>query len=156
MIYERLNDQYFQRWKGSLDSTTGKLRTYKLFKEELKFEDYLYLPPKLRLPLTKFRVSAHQLRIEIGRYHRPRPLPVEERICLHCDSGEVEDEFHFLVNCQLYKSIREQLIKRCVDINGCFHHLAREEKLRIIMKQLDPSTLANYVRCAFKIRNSEN
>ena len=41
--------------------------------------------------LTKFRISAHNLKIERGRYLR---LPVEERICVLC-GGNVEDEIYF-------------------------------------------------------------
>ena len=64
MISKRLHDQYLQHCRGSLDNTSGKLRMYKLFKEELQLEEYLYLSPNLKLPLTTLRVSAHQLLIE--------------------------------------------------------------------------------------------
>ena len=42
-------------------------------------ESYLLLPSHLRTALLRFRISCHQLRIEIGRYLRP-PLPAQERI----------------------------------------------------------------------------
>ena len=45
-----------------LNETAGKLRTYKLFKIHFKIESYLNLPVHLRVPLTKFGVSAHIMR----------------------------------------------------------------------------------------------
>jgi hypothetical protein len=45
---------------------------------------------------TEFRISAHRLRIELGRYQGTLR---QDRMCLHCSSGEVEDEIHYLLNC---------------------------------------------------------
>ncbi len=39
------------------------------------------------------------LEIETARWQNK---PVEERICKVCDSGEVENEFHFIFSCILY------------------------------------------------------
>ena len=51
-----------------------------------------------RAMLSKLRISAHKLAIEGGRYLN---IPKHERICTACNSGEVEDEEHFLLNCSL-------------------------------------------------------
>ena len=44
--------------------------------------------------LTQFRVSAHRLEIESGRYKKKT---VSERICKFCNLNTVEDEVHFYV-----------------------------------------------------------
>lgn len=62
-----------------LKETAGKLRTYKLFKSHFEVESYLNLPAHLRVPLTRFRVSAHTLRIETN-ISPPHPMPLEERL----------------------------------------------------------------------------
>ena len=67
-VKERLTDQYTQSWRQMLRESTGKLRTYRTFKHDFRMEAYLNLPVYLRIPVTKFRVSAHPLRIETGRY----------------------------------------------------------------------------------------
>ena len=59
-------------------------------------ESYLLLPLYLRTALLRFRISCHQLRIEIGRYLRP-PLPGQERVCLFGNDGSIEDEKHFML-----------------------------------------------------------
>jgi hypothetical protein len=54
--------------------------------------------------VIKIRVSNCNLNIEKGRYLK---LPVEQRICQLCHM-DVEDEFHFLMNCD--KLIHERVI----------------------------------------------
>ena len=48
----------------------SKLRTYALVKTEIGFEKYLseIKNPFLRIEMTKFRLSNHNLMIEIGRH----------------------------------------------------------------------------------------
>ena len=45
---------------------------------------------------SKFRLSNHRLPIQ---QRRSSGIPRDERICTVCDSGEVGDEFHYLLNC---------------------------------------------------------
>ena len=56
-----------------------------------------------RAMLSKLRISALKLAIEGGRYLN---IPKHERICAACNSGEVEDEEHFLLNCSLYNAVK--------------------------------------------------
>ena len=72
-------------------------RGHRLFKKKVCFEKYLtYLPSILRQRVLKFRLSNHRLPI---RKRRSLGIPRDERICTVCDSGEVGDEFHYLLNC---------------------------------------------------------
>ncbi len=74
------------------DSTAYlKLRTYKLFKEEFKLENYLSSTKNLNhtLDLFRFRISSHNLRIETGRYTRPK-IPLNQIMCIYCTSQAVE------------------------------------------------------------------
>jgi len=56
---------------------------------------------------TRFRISAHRLRIELGRCQGTLR---QDRIYLHCSSDEVEDEIHYLLNCEKFKDERSNLI----------------------------------------------
>ncbi len=60
-----------------------KLRTYKLFKNKFKFENYLYSTNNFNHTLFRFRICSHNLRIETGRYTRPN-TPEHDRICIYC------------------------------------------------------------------------
>ena len=60
--------------------------------------------------MTRLRGGTNELRIETGRYpitNRDR-VEVEERRCLICMSGEIEDESHFVVDCAFYDDLREK------------------------------------------------
>ena len=59
--------------------------------------------------LAKIRVSEHDLAIEKGRY---RGILRQNRICLACDLGLVENEEHFLLGCVAYKSSRKDFISK--------------------------------------------
>ena len=43
------------------------------------------------------------------RYFYPR-IPVENRTCKLCESNEVEDEFNFIMKCEIYSSHRTTLL----------------------------------------------
>ena len=49
--------------------------------------------------------------IEFGRYHIPKPIPREERLCRNCCLNEVENEIHFLTHCSKYETERTELYK---------------------------------------------
>jgi hypothetical protein len=57
---------------------SGKLTTFYKIKECLRREPYLsVLNSDQRSLITKFRISAHQLRIETGRYERKKNQAVK-------------------------------------------------------------------------------
>ncbi len=71
-----MDNKQFAMLKDSLHRSymAECIRIYKLFKEELKFENYLSSMKNLNhtLALFGFRISSHNLRIETGRYTRPK------------------------------------------------------------------------------------
>ena len=88
-----------------------KLRTYKLFKTDMNPEKYLLISiPKYRISLTQFRTSSHCLEIERGRYHKPK-IPANQRFCKYCDLHEIDDEIHFLLNCNHNLKLRLELFR---------------------------------------------
>ncbi|MEE9190592.1 MAG: reverse transcriptase family protein [Candidatus Neomarinimicrobiota bacterium] len=104
----RLRDQYIQRWATSVsESRLGIF--YRSFKTEFGFEDYLrVLPDDLRIPLCRFRCSNHPLPIEMGRYDGS---PREDRLCTKCDMHCIGDDFHFILQCPFFDTLRSKYIK---------------------------------------------
>ena len=96
-----------ERWLLGL-SLKPKLRTYLLFKKDLSPEPYVKLckSRRKRSILAQFRMGVLPLEIETGRFKNIQP---EERYCVLCNQGLVEDEKHFLCTCKLYASIRNEL-----------------------------------------------
>ena len=56
---------------------------------------------------VRLRISSHNLAIETGRFTRPK-TPVNDRICIHCNDNQVENEEHFLLKCP--KFLNERVI----------------------------------------------
>ena len=53
------------------------------------------MPRHERSLLVRFRSGTMPLRIETGRW---QGTPLEERLCLVCNRGIVEEKYHFCVN----------------------------------------------------------
>jgi len=88
--------------------TKPKLRTYRLLKDKLRFEPYLLHGSSLaRSVMFSLRSGSNRLRIETGRWKRPQER-VEERVCVLCESKEVEDEIHFISKCEKYGDLRSK------------------------------------------------
>ena len=66
-----------------------------------KFQQYLeYINIcKFSQSFDKLRMSSHRLQIEAGRWARLNRIPLNERTCSFCQV--TEDEFHFVLECQL-------------------------------------------------------
>ena len=93
--------------------------------------------PKFELSLiSQLRLGIIPLRIEAGRYSN---LNVTERACLICNSGEVEDENHFLFDCAHYVGEREILLH---DIGDNPAGMNVDEKSTVIFEH--PFKLGNY------------
>ena len=72
----------------------------------LQYCDVLYncfVIEKNRKVISRWRFSCHPLRIETGRYHRPK-VPRNERNCTVCNV--IEDEHHALFVCPAHTFIR--------------------------------------------------
>ena len=59
-----------------------------------------------RSNIAKLRIYAHNLEIEKGRYFQ---INRTERFCKICNDLEIEDENHFLWQCEKYRKEREIL-----------------------------------------------
>ena len=101
-IKSKLIKRSMELWEKQLHENAvikkGKMRTYYRFKPIFKKEIYLNVIGNrdIRKGFTQFRVSAHDLSIEKGRY---KNIKLENRTCKNCQSLEIEDEFHFLITC---------------------------------------------------------
>ena len=116
-LKEQIFGKFIHDW--SLQITNfPKLRSYILYKNEFRLETYLLEIKdfKLRRVIAKLRLSSHDLQIEKGRFEHKK---VEDRLCLKCGIGEIEDEQHALLECLLYNVHRcnlKQEISR-IDVN---------------------------------------
>jgi len=107
-IKQRLLDHYYQTWYSNINNSR-RPNTYCIFKHTFNLEPYLDSITNKRfiITLSRFRLSSHKLEIERGRYHN---IDRENSICTFCNSKAIENEYHFLLICPLYRDIRKQSI----------------------------------------------
>ena len=98
-----------------------------------------------RACLSRFRCSAHALRVERDR-HLPAAVkpPRHLRTCLICASDNVEDEGHFIFHCPLYDSLRLQYADLfstvCLDVSSFLSQ--------------DQDKIARFLYACFELRSS--
>ena len=78
----------YDQWKNDV-LLKPKLKTFVLYKDEPKWEKYItnYMSPGLRSYIAQFRLGILPLEVETGRYSS---VPLEERLCKMCNTGEIE------------------------------------------------------------------
>ena len=136
-------------------SPDKKLRTYAKFKNKMETEPYLITIKyfHMRKNFVCLRTSSHNLYIETGRHRRPVKVPVNERLCDHCNL--VEDETHYVLVCEKFDEPRKQFLEQLSEIFPTFGSLDLEEKFIFIMKCQDYEVinlLAQYLSETTKIR----
>ncbi|XP_067654422.1 uncharacterized protein [Haliotis asinina] len=106
---QRLKDIYQQKWLGIVSLST-KCKYYSTLKTHIYTEGYLSCVnvKKFRTALSRFRCSSHDLLIEKGRFMN---IKREDRLCKCCTNNAIEDEYHFLLVCPAFDTLRRKYMK---------------------------------------------
>ena len=145
---KHMKTHYYNEWRQLMNKySDGKLCTYSTFKDNFGFEQYLLLLKNFeqRRNLSRFRVSAHKLRIETARYQGTLR---QDRTCLRCNSGEIEDEKHFLFTCSKLSAERDILLQQILTTCKNFNTLTINQKMIWLMTTENVqilSCLSNYI-----------
>ena len=148
LFRQRILDTFKQEWHNRLEASS---RASFYIKVKLLHQPSRYLSvvtPKLhRNALAKLMVSSHRLRVETGRWTRP-VTPREQRTCFHCN--KFEDEYHMILECNLYNNIRKELISEYY-----IKHPSMMKLVQLINSEKDNEIrgLAKFIYKAFIIRN---
>ena len=121
-----------------------KCATYKAYFKQSDDTSFKRLPSYLRaglqLPsdvvrsMAQFRLGCHPLRVERGRFTR---LAYEQRVCLRCNNGSVDNEYHMLFECASFNHLRH---------SQRFCHLFQGPScVRSFMSQVDQMNVARFV-----------
>ena len=130
--------EYFKNaWKNKLrNEDLPRLQVYKIVNSNFDIPKHLELPYAKRKIISKIRCSNHVLEIEKGRHTKTLR---EARLCNICVNGEIEDEGHFLLNCQVYRNLREM-------------HSIHADNIHDILNMEDQSKLGGYLISSFQLR----
>ena len=94
---------------------------FTILSNKSKFNKECYLDSVIkyadRTNITRLRISAHRLEIELGRYNQ---TPRDDRICSWCNivlgSSTIENEDHFLNHCDLNAASRRKVLDKIQSI----------------------------------------
>ena len=106
-------------------------------------------PERLRVSLSRLRLSSHSLRTETGWYGRAI-AEREQRLCVLCDS-DIEDEYHFVIKCPVYNGIRIKYINNAYTRNPSVYKFI---KLMTTEKEKELLNLSKFILGAFDSRKS--
>ena len=95
--------------------------------------------------LSRYRTSAHNLRIESGRYTSP-VTPISQRLCIYCVSGLCDTEQHAILHCKTFQLKRQCFFGRVSAICPTFECMSDEHKFKTL---LCPAT-ATLAKCVSK------
>ena len=115
-----------------------KLRLYNEIMDFGKTPTYLMIPLSFiqKSYLPKLRLSALPIRIETGRYERPK-LDEKDRLCLTCNEANfVENENHFVFVCSNFNDLRTPWLDKIVKDEN-FNNLSVADKFNCIFNSKD-------------------
>ena len=84
---------------------------YRHFKNSFKLEGFLTNNKNHlhRKAFCQFRINAHSLICETGRYCN---IPYEQWLWRLCEMNKAESEHHFIIECSYYSDLRNQLLNQ--------------------------------------------
>ena len=140
-IRQKLISEDEDKWKSELfndrnNINGNKLRTYRIVKGKLEAEHYVSaaMSRSHRSILTKFRSGSLPLLIETGRYAK---VPLQNRICQLRNSNQIEDEMHFLLNCDFYGDFQCPLLDKANRCNTDFAHSNNTDKFIFLINYIN-------------------
>ena len=142
---EQLKEKFIKKQQLELSEecqTKPKLRTFITFKDFSCLPSYVSKPLSFiqRKYISKTRTGCLPIRIELGRFSRPR-LPENERICLACKvnsepnivrTPQIENEFHYIFVCNRYSDIRNIWLSK-LNLPRNFDNFPECEKLKFVL-----------------------
>ena len=122
-----------------------KLSIYKIIKTEFCLEKYFNFCNDVSL-FSKLRSGTLKLNIEQGRYTN---TPRDMRFCLSCNMNVVESEYHFILVCPAYRSVRTHFLP---NYYCSWPNKYKLEQLLRGTNKLLTIKLCNYLKVAWNIR----
>lgn len=151
-IYEnRIFDIYMQESNAFMENSSKCILYRYLAKHNYsKIQSYLTKPihNNLKTHISRIRLSSHCLNIETGRYQGKNR---QARLCDVCDTQQIEDEFHFILQCPKYYNLRKKYISEY------YFKSPSTFKLLQLLGSDHVSTLvglAKYIKCALLVRDN--
>ena len=138
------------------------LRTFLTFKQFNAIPAFITKPITFfqRRAIAKLRLGSLELKIQTGRFSRPR-LEINERFCAGCKDHylsnnleqQIETEYHFIFVCICYVNLRTTWLSKLTKPEN-FDYLNMGEKLSIVLNLPENiKSTGQFINDAFSMRN---
>ena len=110
ILKQRLTDNFVQNRRSHTENSSHT--TFNRSIASFQYQPYLEIVniSKICNSISKLRMSSHSLEVEADRWVRFNRVPVNERNCVLCNV--MEDEYHFVLECQRYIETRKKCIPK--------------------------------------------
>jgi hypothetical protein len=152
-VWALLHESFSNEWNNRI-LMMPKLRTYINFKNSYKVEPYVLslMSRQKRSYLAQFRCGILPLQLEVGRWSNKEE---EERLCLVCKNGHVENENHFIFVCTFYHMQRLEFFTNVSTKVIGFTEMSNVEKLQLFMSKEFVSDFSTYLCKIFQMRQDK-
>ena len=106
---QRMKDNFISEMSTFFVNESPKCHLYRYIFDNNVLQFYLDHPVNYiyKPYICKMYISAHNLNIETGRFY---DLDGHERVCSMCNLNAVEDEYHYILQCEKYIDVRRNII----------------------------------------------
>jgi hypothetical protein len=101
------------------------------------------LPRSVIRNMARFRVSAHHLNVETGRYNGIR---WDNRVCEFCASGQVQDEQHVMFECTSTSQLRDKYPSLMGRAAGELRRLMNDDHVKVARLVSDCVDLIEFLK----------
>jgi hypothetical protein len=139
----KLQEMFREDIKNIQHRTDSKLLLYSQLKSQCIYEKYLNCKIKCIPSFTKFRLSAHNLPIERGRYVKPK-IPRNLRACPYCNLY-IGTEYHTLMECNSteLRTVRDTYLNKIKATCPQLNNLNKQQQFLYIMTGHDIDIMEN-------------
>ena len=151
-IKKILEANYQLSWKSKMQNFSKAL-TYGSYKNRINLETYLSLITN-RADRTN-RAAQSCLIIERGRHYKP-PIERDKRFCSSC-KDKIENETHFILECDMFKEARETFLSGTKDTYPNFETIPTLQQKLIFLQTNENchflETFARFLNTIYKLRS---
>ena len=142
---QRMKDIYIQKWLSGT-ALNSKIATYIKYKYTFRQERYMdmILVSKYRHALAIIRTGNSTLEVVTGRHN---DVVRSLRLCKLCNTGKVEDEFHFILECSNYTELMAKYSPKKFYLNPSLY------KFTLLMNSDSRSVIVNLAIFCFHALN---
>ena len=152
-VWAIIFEESCHRWAENIYQKP-KLRTYVKFKEAYTVEPYVlsFISRRQRSITAQLRCGILPLAIETGRWYG---VDYNLRHCKLCNSGEVENEEHFVFLCNYFDEERAYLMSYVQQLLPDFSQKSINEKFQCLMSKECIVKFSQYVANIYNKRQSK-